>query len=177
MPPPPGTDAGEPPPPIPRAVPKPFERKIRYSGNVSFIAGAILLVVGVLQGTLFAMIGATTGMSAFVWVGPGILIFMGLLGAVFLVHGRGKAEGILKAFREGRAVVGRIVDVHRDTSIQVNGRSPWAIVYSFTADGREIEGKAQSWDIGAQGRSAGRPVHVLYVPGDAEHSTLWPPVR
>ncbi len=177
MPPRPGTDAGEPPPPVPRSVPKPFERKIRYTNNVSFIAGAILLVVGVLQGMLFTMIGATTGMNAFVWVGPGILLFLGGLGAVFLVHARGKAYGILKAFCEGRAVVGRIVDVHRDTSIKVNGRSPWAITYTFEADGREVEGTAQSWDVHAQGREAGRPVHVLYVPGDAEHSTLWPPVR
>jgi len=158
-------------------VPKLFERKIRYTSNVSFIAGGILLGVGVLQGLTFTMIGATTGMSAFAYIGPGILILLGALGAIFLVHARKRAEGVLKAFRDGRAVVGRIVDVHRDTSVKVNGRSPWAIVYAFSAGGREIEGKAQSWDVGAQGREAGRPVHVLYVPEDPTQNTLWPPVR
>ena len=173
----PGLEAGDPPPPTPRTVPKLFERKIRYTSNVSFMAGAILFGVGLLQGLAFTMIGATTGMTAFVWVGPGIMILLGGLGASFLLHGRSKAGGVLKAFRDGRAVVGRIVDVHRDTSIKVNGRSPWAILYAFNAGGGEVEGKAQSWDVGAQAHKPGRAVHVLYVPNEPENSTLWPPVR
>ncbi|MCA9659051.1 MAG: hypothetical protein KC486_11960 [Myxococcales bacterium] len=177
MPPRPGQDAGEPPPPTPRQVPKAFERKIRYTTNTLFIAGAILLGVGGLQGFIFTTIGATTGMGPFLWIGPGILLLLGGLGAFFVLAARRKAEGILRAFRDGRAVVGRIVDVYRDTSIKVNGRSPWGIVYSFSADGRTIEGKAQTWDVGAQGREAGRPVHVLYVAADPEQNTLWPPVR
>ena len=177
MPPQPGADAGAPPPPTPRPVPQLFERKVRYTANPSFIAGAILLGVGLLQGLAFTMIGATTGMRAFVWIGPGILILLGVLGGVFLMHARRRAEGTLKAFRDGRAVVGRIVDVHTDTSVTVNGRSPWSIVYAFSAEGREVECKAQTWDLGAQGRAAGRPVHVLYVAGDPQQSTLWPPIR
>ena len=173
----PGLEAGDPPPPTPRTVPKLFERKIRYTSNVSFMAGAILLSIGVLQGLAFTMIGATTGMTVFVWVGPGIMIMLGGLGAIFLLHGRKKAAGVLKAFRDGQAVVGRIVDVHRDTSIKINGRSPWAILYAFNAGGREVKGKAQSWDVGAQAHEQGRAVHVLYVPGEPENNTLWPPVR
>lgn len=177
LPPLPGASAGEPPPPAPRTVPAPFERRIRYTSNASFMAGAILAGVGVIQGIAFTGIGAAIRLKPFLYIGPGIFVLLGGLGLLFLRHARRKAEGTLRAFREGTAVVGEIAEVYSDTSIKVNGRSPWAIVYNFAAGGRTVEGKAQSWDASAQDRRRGQPVHVLYVAADPAQNTLWPPLK
>lgn len=177
LPPPPGQDAGEPPPPPPRSLPAAFERRVRYSHNVEFMIGAIFTAIGALIGVVFVAVGISAPLLPMAGVGGLVLLIFGGVGLLLLRVGLRRAASTLRAYREGRAVVGEIVDVHVDTSVKINGRSPWAITYTFKAGGAEHVGTARTFDPRARQRSPGQPVHVLHVDGDPEHSTLYPPMR
>jgi len=84
----------------------------------------------------------------------------------------------VKALQDGDAVEGQIADVYRDTTITVNGRNPWALVYAFeTNSGQLLEGTISSWDRSLTMRSPGDKTWVVYVPLQPEVNSIWPPIK
>lgn len=177
LPPPPGEGAGEPPPPPPRALPAPFERRVRYTHNVEYLIGVIFCGVGGAVGGGLSVAGMGSPVPQLAFVGVIVLLVFGGIGAALATHGRKRALATLLAFREGVAALGSISEVYVDTSVKINGRSPWAIVYTFKVGGVEHQGRARTFDARAREREPGQQVHVLYVPTDPSKNTLYPPVK
>lgn len=169
MPPPPGMDAGPEPPPAPRRLPEGFALRVRLTGNLPIIMGLIISFVG---GFLtLALVGAKSWLALF----PGFFLVVGLS---LTWHGVTSASRVLDAFRNGRAIKGRIASVRTDTTTKVNGQHPWEIVYSFQAEGHPYEGKVTTFEAAAANRFYGSPpVWVLVVEGVPERNTLYPPVK
>jgi hypothetical protein len=168
LPPPPGMELGPPPPEAPRALPKGFEFRQKWGANVYTIVGAAFTFVGAVLTTVFAVV--------FPWA----CLFTGLFlvgGFQMFRKGRAEAVGIIKAFKTGRGVAAKIVEVSYDNSLTINGKSPYKIVYSFSDGTQEHEGSAQTFDSSAVSRTRGQPIWVLYVENDPSQNTIYPPVR
>lgn len=173
---PPGENAGTPPPSAPRELPAGYMRRQAFK-NPLLLVGVIFAGVGLPFFFIFPTIGIVSGELLFLLIG-------GLLGAIFSVLGLGMARFGWKGMQEkwqayqfGDATTGKVVEVYRDTSVRVNGRSPWAIVYEFVVNGRIYEGTEQSWQYSARQRKPGQPLHVLYMSNDPEQNTIYPPVK
>lgn len=169
MPPPPGMDAGPEPPPPPRRLPEGFALRVRVTHNVSFIIG---LVISLSCGLITAAFAAAKTWAALL---PGVF----LLGGLFLTwHGIKHASRVLDAFRNGRAIKGKIASVREDKTTKMNGRHPWDILYTFEAEGHHHDGKISTFEAATANRFYGSPpVWVLVVDGLPERSTLYPPVK
>lgn len=169
MPPPPGPDAGPEPPPPPRKLPKGFAFRMYWSRNINTIIGAIFTAVA----GLFTL----SAIAARSWWA--LLCGFLLFGSVRLtLHGIHTARNILDAFKNGKAVKGRIENIRQDTSTTINGRHPWDITYSFSSGGHTHDGTMQTYETSTANRYHGRPpVWVLVVENDPERNTLYPPVR
>ena len=170
--PPPGEHAGSLPPPAPRELPSGYMRRQLLKSPL-LIMGAIFSLIGVPFTIIYPIIGISTGELLFLLIG-GCFSITGIIMVVFSMRTLRKK---LQAFEFGEAVIGKVVEVYRDTSIKVNGRSPWAIVYEFDVQGRLYEGTVRSWEYSAQKRKPGQPLHVLYMKEEPEHNTIYPPVK
>lgn len=168
MPPLPGMALSAEPPPAPRELPRGFEAKQKWLGNAPAIVGAIFLLVGIIQFIVFILV--------LPFVAPLPLLFI-IIGWFVMSHGRRQAQKLLNAFRNGRPVKGTISEVFQDTSIKVNGRCPWRIVYSFEANGQNHEGFARTFDASARERQPGQPIWVLVNDNDPTENTVYPPVK
>ena len=169
MPPPPGMELGPEPPPPPRRLPEGYAFRTRFLTNVATMIGLGFTAVGAIMA--LAMVAAPWWALTF----PGFLLVGGIS---LLKHGLGSANRVLDAFRNGRAVKGHISSVSLDTSVKINGRSPWNIVYTFEADGHPYEGKVSTMETATSNRFRGSPpVWVLAVDGRPERNTLYPPVK
>ena len=169
MPPLPGMSLTEEPPPAPRALPKGFETKQKWLGNVPAMVGGIFLLVGVIQFLVFIIVLPLAA--------PFPLLFM-TVGWFIMRIGRKRAQQLINAFQNGRAVKGTITEVYHDGTIQVNGRHPWRINYSFqSAGGQTHEGYARTFDASAQERQRGQPIWVLVNDNNPEENTIYPPVK
>jgi hypothetical protein len=169
MPPPPGMDIGPEPPAPPRKLPSGFATRMRLTGNVTTIIGLAFTGFGALFS--LAMVNAPSWALIF----PAFFLLGGLL---MLKAGLGTANRILDAFKNGRAVRGKVSTVREDSSTKVNGRSPWDIVYTFESEGHQYEGKMQTFETATAHRYQGwPPVWVLVVEGEPERNTLYPPVK
>jgi hypothetical protein len=177
LPQPPGEDPGPAPPEPPRTLPPSYIRRIKYTTNVIFLVGAGFGCIGIPMGLLFLAIGLGSGEGAMAAVGAVVLAIFGGLGVGLGRWGWSKAAGIINALERGRATRGKITSVYHDTSVQINGRSPWAIEYRFEAAGKGFEGKVQTWDGEQAERKPGQPVHVVYVESAPEQNALYPPVK
>jgi hypothetical protein len=142
-----------------------------------FILGVVFGPVGLGLLLGLGIGGLLSGSWILLLVGSILGLVFGTLGIVFGAVGRARANAILRAFEHGRAAIGRIEDAYLDTSIRVNGRSPWAIVYRFEAGDASVTGKARTWDGSARDRRPGQRLHVLFVESDPSQSTLYPPVK
>lgn len=164
----PGYDLGEEPPPAPRPLPKGFALRLNWTTNVGAIVGEMFTLIG---GFIFLV---------FIFVLPIAAAFPLLfvaLGGTLLYFGRRKSTRTLNAFRVGKAIKGEITDIYRNTSIQINGRSPWRIHYIFQHEGLTCSGDADTFDDSAAKRKVGQPVWVLYDPASPDHNTLYPPIK
>jgi hypothetical protein len=169
MPPLPGTELGPEPAPAPRALPKGFERKQKWTGNPLALVGLIFAFVGWLLLIVFVFVLPLFALIPLIFV---------VLGWMLLRFGRKEAARVLNAFRLGRAVKGSIAEVQLDSSMMVNGRHPWRIVYTFqTGNGETHEGAAVTFDSTAPNRRPGDALWVLAVDGDPEQNTIYPPVK
>jgi hypothetical protein len=169
MPPLPGMSLTEEPPPAPRTLPKGFETKEKWLGNAPAMVGGIFLLVGIIQFVVFILVLPLAA--------PFPLLFI-TIGWFIMRAGRKRAQQLINAFQNGRAVKGTITEVYHDGTIQVNGRHPWRINYSFqSAGGQTHEGFARTFDSSAQQRQPGQPIWVLVNDNNPEENTIYPPVK
>ena len=177
LPSPPGDDPGAPPAPPPRKLPRGYARRVLFSANALAIVGVVFTLVGLPFVIVFPIIGISTGLILFILIGGLLGGIFSLLGISFLVVSIRNVNRKLQAFRYGEATIGEVAEVYRDTSVSVNGRSPWVIVYWFEVSGEQYEGKATTWNSTAREREAGQPLHVLYLPDAPDHNTIYPPMK
>jgi hypothetical protein len=69
-----------------------------------------------------------------------------LLGASLLVIGIRARRRAIRAFTFGMPVVARVVQSGLDTSVRINGRHPFQVVWQFQIEGETYEGKVSSMD-------------------------------
>lgn len=163
-----GMGLGEPPPAVPRSLPKGFEFRQKWSQNVVAMVGGIFCAIGTLLFLVFIIV---------LPVGA-LLPFLFMTGGAFMMQfGRKKANNVLNAFRQGVAVEGSISDVQLDTTQTMNGRSPWVMTYLFQIGGAMVEGSVTSFSSALQARSKGQPLWVLYIEGDPSQNTVYPPIQ
>jgi hypothetical protein len=176
LPPPPGEDPGPTPPSPPRTLPESYVFRVKYTRNVMFIVGAAFAAIGGTLGLVFTGVGAGTGDLGFLGIGLGVLVTFGGLGSFAARFALRSATNKINALERGRAILGKVTNVYYDTSVKINGRSPWAIEYSFEVEGHGFQGKVQSWDGMAADRKPGQPVHVVYIEQEPDQNAIYPPV-
>ena len=154
-----GEDRGERPPSTPRQLPPKFPRKLKW-GNANYKVGLIFILVGI---------------PFIPFLGFG-LIFSGL-GWWLFKKAKTKIEGRLRALEFGEPTKGNITAVYRDTTVKINGRSPFKVEYEFDGRGgtRHADFKT-TWNAGVLSHSIGEPIWVVYIPEDPSQSDLWPPL-
>ena len=163
-----GMELGERPPSPPRVLPKGFEFRQKWSRNVATLAGIGLVLIA----SLFFV--AALKARSFAALAP-LLFILG--GASLFRHGWQTACGVLKAFRKGVAVEGKVVEVRLDKTQSVNQRHPWVMTYQFPVGNELIEGSITSFNSTLGTRGGGQPLWVLYVPDDPTQNTIYPPIR
>lgn len=169
MPPQPGQGLGPPPPPVPRALPKGFEFRQKWSRNILALVGGVFFVVGSFIFLTFLVTGLVIGT-------PLPLLFM-IGGFVMLRIGRRHAASTLNAFVRGSVVEGKVAAVSRDQSQTINGEHPWKLSYHFPVGAQLHEGTLVSWDSTVGARMAGQALWVLYLPEDPAQNTTYPPFK
>ena len=169
MPPQPGEGLGPPPPPVPRPLPKGFEFRRKWSGNILALVGIIFFLIGSFIFLVFLLLGLLIGM-------PLPLLFM-VGGFAMLLIGRRQAARTLNAFVRGSVAEGKVVSVAQDHSQTLNGVHPWKLTYHFPTGAQLQEGTVVSWDSTITARAPGQPLWVLYVPEDPEQNTAYPPFK
>lgn len=166
---------GAAPPPPPRQLPPEFVRRARRASQFAMLFGTIFAAVGGGLAILFAVLGAALGMWLFVFLGGTLGGLFFLAGLAVLAYGRRSRSRRLRALVEGVAAPGQVVDVYVDQSVQVNGRSPWRVVYTFSAGGVQYEGGAHTFTPDEE-YEPGVPVYVVYVADDPGQNSLYPPL-
>ncbi len=171
-------DRGAAPPPAPRVLPAPYRRSVMVGRNILTILGIVFSSIGIPFLVVGGIVAVAAARGTFV-----LAIVFGSLGVMFaaigvpmLLTGLGRGRQKLAALEHGAAAEGELVSVELNTSVRINGRSPWAIEYSFPAGGTVVRGTAQSFSRHDGERKAGDRVWVVYLPADPGTSTLWPPV-
>ena len=137
----------------PRQVPSSYKWKILLLHNPVVLVGVIFTVF-------------------FCWTG----LFM-LIGAPMWYFGWKKAERKLLALERGLPAQARLLEVWRDTSLKINGRSPWRVVYEYEIAGKLREGWAHAWEPAHGRRESGECFWVVYLPDDHAVSAPWPPLK
>lgn len=159
------------PPPAPRDV----DVKLRSQ------PGGIALVM---VGGIFTAIG-----GAFVAVGLGLLaagneegLFVALIpsvhfliGVVLLRFGLRRWRRRKSLYRDGAVAMATIDGVGYNSSVKVNGRSPYEVVWSFDLDGHRYHDKQSTFDQRVFDYAPGDRLWVLYDADDPEASAEWPP--
>jgi hypothetical protein len=163
-----GMSLGDPPPPAPRKLPGAYVKRVRWTENIATLVGMGFTAVG----TLFTVPMLINKL----WL-PALAPALFLLGGVSMFrHGWKIAAGRLRAFRDGRAVEGKIHQVGVDATQRVNGRHPSRVVYHFPVEGQVTEGVIITFDSTAERRWSGQPVWVLYNEADPTENAIYPPL-
>ena len=171
-------EPGEKPPPPPRQIPKAYVRRLYLWGNVVALIGVIFTVVGAFVTVSITWLALEVGPEAAAGSAVGGIFV--LIGLPMWIVGMRKARSQLRALREGHAVRGQIEELYQDTTESINGRHPWAVVYSYEVRGHAYQGKVKSWSSAGEVLrlyAVGSPVHVLHVPDEPRKSALYPPIR
>jgi hypothetical protein len=105
-------------------------------------------------------------------------LVLGGMGTLFAAIGFGLLGFWLRARRiavrlraSGLPIQARVVECYRDTSVRVNGRSPWRVVCQAThpADGKEHSFKSGPVWVDPNARLAGKDVRVFVDPARPAH--------
>ena len=171
-----GEDPGLPPPLPPRQLPKGYKQRMLITNVPTNLIGAIFLLVGLPIALIFPIVGAATSQWLFLVLGCGLGGLFTVLGGGLLVFGIRHGISKIRPYELGQAVIGEVTDIYRDTSIIVNGRNPWQIVYEFDAGGLPYEGKALTWKNAPRTQAVGNRIFVLYMVDDPSQNVLYPPV-
>jgi hypothetical protein len=168
MPPMPGMELGEPPPAVPRDLPRGFVTKQYLKTNVANIFGLILTGMGGIMGLMLLLINPWFALF------PAVIFIGGML---LLRHGIGHARGILRAYRHGSPVQGGVLSTTRMTSESHNGEHPWKLSYQFTIEGEIHEGSLIAFDDNVGKMKPRQPLWILHLREDASINTVYPPFR
>jgi hypothetical protein len=167
--------AGDPPPPPPRQLPKEFVRRARRASQFELLFGSIFGGIGTVLGVIFTVVGISAGLWVFVLVGPLLVIVFGGIGFGVLYWGRRRSHQLINTLTVGLAAEGVINDIYIDDTIQMNGRSPWKVHYTFTVGNLQVAGSQQAWnrDVTLQPDTK---VFVVYEPQDPGSNSIYPPL-
>jgi hypothetical protein len=138
-----------------------------------------------ISGLVFAVMGAIFAPIGVVMTAALVTIFVGIpflgLGLLFLLGGLGviiwryqAAYQTVQILRNGQAVRGKILDVHVNAQVTVNGRNPWIITYVFEENGQEYQGKVTTLNMPGWNLRPGFPAWVLHLPGQPDRNALYP---
>ncbi len=167
--------AGDPPPPPPRQLPSAFVSRARRSGHFELLFGAIFAGVGAFVGIILTTVSISTGEPLLAGIGLPISLLFVLIGGIALWLGRRRSSRLLHALTDGIPANGTVEEVYLDTTISMNGRSPWRVSYSFVAGGIPQEGSARTFHRSAL-MQAGDPVFVVYDANNPGVNSLYPPL-
>jgi len=170
-----GQGPGPNPPMPPRRMPRGFKRRMLLANSVSTIVGLIFLGVGLPFAIIFPIIGLQPGMTLMLVIGGGLGGLFTLMGGAMIYFGIRRGLRKIRPFEHGLATIGEIVDLYQDTRVSVNGRHPWAIVYSFQVYGFEHSGQELAWQRPSRNLTVGSQVHVLYMPDNPQENVTYPP--
>lgn len=160
----------DPPPEAPRALPERFGKRIDPVGHFFRIFGFAFGVPATL--ILASVFSSIPG--GFLGFGLPFLVFP-VLGIIFFTIGFLRISRAAKVFRAGEHAEAVVTDVNINTSLRVNGRSPYRISFRFsTGDGREHEATVSRFDVRPELRVPGAQVHAIYDPAKPEKALLWP---
>ena len=144
-----GNDPGQRPPNAPREIPKLFIKKIKYSNNVWTILGIAFSFTLVLT----------------------------IPGIIFWRKGLRMAQHELNPLMNGTVAHGTITSVRENTSVRINGRSPYVIEFTFDAAGQKMTGNVGNlFDENSREKKPGDKVWVVYMMDDPKQSSIWPPL-
>ncbi|MCC6621883.1 MAG: protein kinase [Deltaproteobacteria bacterium] len=158
----------EPPPPAPRKVPFGF-------GGKADPVGGFFRLFGILFGGIPLIIFIS-------FLGGGMPFPFSLLPLVFVaIGGTLGAVGFVRIarakrlFRDGETAPAIVTESWLNTSLKVNGRSPWKVVFRYeTPDGKVHEGTVSRFRIPPELRMPGAQVFALYDPKEPSRATMWP---
>lgn len=161
------------PPPAPRTISESYIWRLLLADGLA-IAAMVFLLLGV----IFAFTGVPLTfflVTAFVGLpfsGLGLLFLAA--GGIILYQKYEKARTIVRVLREGQAAPGQITSVDANYNVQVNGRNPWTIGYSFEVAGNLFDGKVSTLQTPGPHLQPDSPVYVLYLPEDPNSNSLYP---
>jgi hypothetical protein len=105
---------------------------------------------------------------------------LGLFGLAFLLSGPAlllarlaSARRRVDVLRDGQATLGRIETLRRDSTTEINGRSPWVLDYSFNVLGRTYQGKLLTLRDPDPDLRRNTSIYVLYDPARPDDNTLY----
>lgn len=161
------------PPPPPREVSDNYFWRLFWqdawtiSASIFALLGAIFTMVG--GGLTLGIITAFVGIP---FLGLGLL-FLG--GGGYVMYWRYQlAQNAVNVLRLGQATEGEITGLDANTSVTVNGRTPWTIYYKFNLDGKDYEGSVGTLNDPSFALQQGSPAVVLYLPDKPENNQLYP---
>jgi len=149
-----GSDSGPRPPMAPRALPKKFVRRIKYTGNVMTMIGMAFTI-------------------PFFWT-----IIFPIIGIFCWRKGIKEANDELIPLEHGTPVLGEIISVERDYTKTINGKSPFTVEFLFTVGSQKHNGSVGNiFDNIDQQKQKGDKIWVVYMPNDPNLSSIWPPMK
>ncbi|MFH1634020.1 MAG: DUF3592 domain-containing protein [Chloroflexota bacterium] len=176
LPPPVGDDPGPAPPLPPRTLPKGYKSRMMLKNTPLNIIGGIFALVGLPIACIFPLVGFASGLWMLLIIGGGVGALFTFLGGGMLYMGIKNGFSKIHPYEHGKATVGEVTEIYRDTSVEVNGRNPWAVLYQFEAGGIANEGKVTTWKYAPKIQAVGNCVYILYIPDDPDQSVIYPPV-
>jgi hypothetical protein len=124
---------------------------------------------------VFSIVGIGTGLWVFVLVGLLVLLVFGGIGFGVLYWGRQRSNRLIQTLANGVPAEGVVTDIQLDTSVRVNGRSPWRVSYTFTANGLQLAGSQQAWNRD-ETLQPGTKVYIVYLSQDPGINSVYPPL-
>ncbi len=161
------------PPPAPRIISKNYVWRLLSTDGWSIAA-----FVFVLLGGIFSLVGAglTIGViTAFVGL-PFLFFGLVMLGSGgWVLSWRVKeTQEIVNVLRVGEAARGKILEVQKNFSVQINGQNPWVIHYQYQVNGENFQGKVSTLNPLGDAYQAGKSVWVLYLQTAPQRNSIYP---
>jgi len=162
-----------PPPAAPRPISDRYVWKLVTVDGWA-IAGFVLGLIGVIF--LFLGLALILGLiTAFVGI-PFAILGLGLSvsGFALMFWRYMEKQKIVNVLRWGNAAQGVINTVEQNYAVRINQRHPWRIEYQFQCGQQTLTGQVSTLDQPGPQFLPGRPVFVLYMPGEPQLNALYP---
>ncbi|MCW7469256.1 hypothetical protein [Leptospira kanakyensis] len=146
-------DLGSEPPNAPRVLPTKFKRRIKYTGNVMTLIGIIFTI-------------------PFFWT-----ILFPIIGIYCWRRGLRTANDELIPLEQGKATVGEIIDIRKDYTQSLNGKSPTIVEFVFEVSGKKYTGNVGNiYESVHLTKKIGDKLWIVFMPKEPEISSVWPPL-